>query len=340
MPNNMGIVRYLLALAVIVAHFNLLAQGDLPFPFTSYSAVGGFFTLSGFLVYGSFLKQGKPVGYIKKRAIRLLPAYWTTIVFFAIVLVGASGLTPGQYFDSTQFWRYLIVNLSFMNFLAPDLPGVFQSQSISAVNVSLWTMKVEWMLYLSVPIVSWIIRKCKCRPTTVFLVIYAVSVCYRLIFMWMYDVYGKEIYNILGRQFIGQLMYFYVGVLIYYYYNFFIAHKKWILGISLTLLILSSLNGYFKVVVHPLAFGSLVIWVSMIGKWGTFEGKKDNVSYNMYLVHAPIIQLVAISGLVKTVGIYISFLISLTAIVILSLLINFFVEKPIQRKFAYRRIKS
>lgn len=337
MPNNMGVVRYLLAISVVIAHFNILAGGNVPFLFTSYSAVGGFFTLSGFLIYGSYLKRNDTLRYVKSRMVRLLPAYWTTVLIFAIGLVGVTTLSAEEYFTSPHFWKYIAANMAFMNFLQPDLPGVFQTQAISAVNVSLWTMKVEWMLYLSVPIVVWLIRKTKFSATFVLLAIYIISICYRIFFHWLYAKTGNELYNILGRQFIGQLMYFYMGVLIYYYFDAFLHYKWSILCVSLCLSLCSDWIPYFYIIVHPLSFGSLVVWFSMVGKWGTFEAKKDNVSYNMYLVHAPIIQLIAVSGLVERIGMWPSFLIAMLAITLLSVAINVAVEKPIQRRFARER---
>lgn len=330
MPNNMGVVRYLLALGVIVAHFNLLAGAEIPFLFSSYSAVGGFFALSGFLVYGSYLKHYNPGRYIRSRALRLLPAYCSAIMIFAIVLSGVSSLSVWDYFTSPQFWKYLLANLCFLNFLEPDLPGVFQNQDMSAVNVSLWTMKVEWMLYLTVPIVANFIKKTQWKPTYVFVAIYVLSICYRLVFLWLYEETGKEIYNILGRQFAGQLMYFYVGVMIYHYFDFFMQHKHVMLVVSVSLLASLPWLGNLNIIVHPLAFGSLVILVSMVGKWGSFEGKKDNVSYNMYLVHAPIVQLVAFYGLISILGVWLTFIISLVSIILLSVCMNIFIEKPIQ----------
>ena len=338
MPNNMGVVRYLLAISVVIAHFNILAGGDVPILFTSYSAVGGFFTLSGFLIYGSYLKRGDTYRYIRSRMIRLLPAYWATVLIFAAALVGVSTMSASGYFTSPQFWKYLAANMAFMNFLEPDLPGVFQSQAISAVNVSLWTMKVEWMLYLSVPAVVWLIRKTKFKALYVLICIYIFSICYRLCFHWLHAATGNELYNILGRQFIGQLMYFYIGVLIYYYLDAFLRHKWIILSMAVCLSLCSDWIPYFNIIVHPLSFGSLVVWLSMVGKWGTFEGRKDNVSYNMYLVHAPIIQLVAVSGLMGRVGMWTSFMMAMIAIVFLSVAINVAVEKPIQRRFTKGRL--
>ncbi len=333
MPNNMGIVRYVLAFAVIVAHFNTLVGGDVWFPVTSYSAVGGFFALSGFLIYGSFLKHERTWRYVRQRALRILPAYWATVLIFAAGLVAVSSLSAWEYFTSPGFWKYLVANICFLNFIEPTLPGVFPDFAQRAVNVSLWTMKVEWMLYLSVPVVVWLIRKMRCRPVVMFIGIYVVSIAYRLLFNWLYYRTGSEIYQILGRQFVGQLMYFYTGVIIYYYYDVFMRYKWTVLVCGLVLMAVGSWIPYFSVVLHPLAFSSLVIWFSMVGRWGTFEGRRDNVSYNMYLVHGPILQLAAYFDLSSLLGMWGCFLISLLVIILLSLAINVCVEKPIQHRF-------
>lgn len=77
------------------------------------------------------------------------------VVACAAGLVFASDLTPAQYFTDSGLIKYLAANLSFLNFLHPTLPGVFQGQEFvnPAVNGSLWTMKIEWALYLSVPLI-------------------------------------------------------------------------------------------------------------------------------------------------------------------------------------------
>ena len=35
----------------------------------------------------------------------------------------------------------------------------------------------------------------------------------------------------------------------------------------------------------------MVIWLSMVGRWGHFLSRHDNVSYDVYLYHFPVIQL-------------------------------------------------
>ncbi len=290
-PNNMGVVRYVLALAVLFAHFNILAGYSFYFPVTSYSAVGGFFALSGFLIYGSYLRQKSLKTYILSRARRLLPAYFIIVLFFAIILCGISTFGPVRYFLSSEFWRYLVSNLTFANFLQPSLPGVFEGYEISAVNGSLWTMKVEWALYLTPPIVMWCIHKLRMRPVVMYICIYVFSCVYRIIFLYMYELTGSEIYEILGRQFMGQLSYFYVGVLCYYCFGYFLKYKWPLLAFAVVGIVCVDYIPYGSIIVHPLAVGIMVVWFSMIGKWGTWEGKRDNISYNIYLIHFPVIQL-------------------------------------------------
>lgn len=218
-PNNMGVVRYVLAFGVVLAHFNILSGSNLLAPLAGnlFAAVGGFFALSGFLMYGSYLKRPTFKDYIWSRIKRLLPAYWVTVIGFALVLSLFSTLSPLQYFLSPQFWKYLVVNLSFANFLEPTLPGVFTDAIHPTVNGSLWTMKVEWATYLSVPLFFMLIRKLKGKPQTYFFALIGIAIIYRIGFSYLYSTTGKEIYSILGRQFIGQLCYFYIGALIYHY---------------------------------------------------------------------------------------------------------------------------
>lgn len=331
-PNNIGVVRYILAFQVLIAHFNLLDDGNIYNLLSSFSGVGGFFTLSGFLVYGSYLKLRKPGRYFIQRAFRILPAYWATVLIFAIGLALISTLSPAEYFLSPQFWKYILANIFFLNYLEPNLPGVFSDFAVTAVNVSLWTMKVEWMLYFSVPLVDWLIRKLKFRPIVMFSLLYIFSAIYRIVFLYLYETSGNELYEILGRQFAGQLMYFYTGVIIYYYFNAFMRLKWPVLIVSVLLLAIGlTIRSYLFFAIHPMAFGSLVILFSMVGKWGTFEGRRDNISYNIYLLHAPIFQIAAYFGLTNLLGMWGGFIISLITVILLSAFINVAVEKPIRR---------
>ena len=73
--NNLDIVRYYLSFAVLFAHFAELTGTTNYFPTSSYTAVGGFFMLSGFLVFYSYLRNKTLKQYFLRRAQRILPPY-------------------------------------------------------------------------------------------------------------------------------------------------------------------------------------------------------------------------------------------------------------------------
>lgn len=321
-PNNMGMVRYFMALCVVVAHYCELAGWDYHFPVDSYTAVGGFFALSGFLVYGSYVRRRSLKDYIRRRGRRILPPYFATVVLFAFFLSSVSTLSIPEYFTSGHFYRYLAANLSFLNFLEPTLPGVFGDSTIHAVNASLWTMKVEWCLYLTVPAVVWLIWKLRANDKIVFGIIYVLSAAYRVGMQHLYEITDNEIYDILGRQFMGQLMYFYAGVLLYFILDIFLKRRYLFAGAALAIVCVGDYIPEFRITLYPAAVAVLVLFVSFTGKWGTWEGKHDNISYNIYLVHFPVIQLCIYLGFTQSIGPFPGFLASLGITVAVAALIN------------------
>ncbi|MBQ8773221.1 MAG: acyltransferase [Muribaculaceae bacterium] len=295
----MDAVRYYLATSVLIAHFNFMGGHDIPWPTSSHTAVGGFFALSGFLVYGSYLRNPSLINFIKRRARRILPPYVFIVLLCTFGLSGATTLSTSEYFASADWWKYLFANLFFLNFLQSTLPGVFESSeyAVHAVNGSLWTMKVEWMLYLSVPIVAWLHTRLNWRRLPTLLGMLAFSIGYRILFYYMYADTGNELYNILSRQVFGQLSYFYVGVIIYFYLDQFMKWKWQIIAIATAITLLSPHIPFYNQWLDPLVSGSAVIWFSMVGNWGKWMSGRNNVSYDIYLFHFPVIQLSIFTGI-------------------------------------------
>lgn len=286
----MDAVRYVLAIMVIWAHFNDVFSIEPYYPLKINRAVGGFFALSGFLVFNSYLKSPSFWYYLKRRAARIIPSYSFIVLLCAFGLVALSSLSPAEYFSSPQLYRYLAANLTFLNFLGPTLPGVFTHNVMPAVNGSLWTIKVEWCLYLSVPLIIWLLRRIKCRPMTLFATIYVLSCGYRLLFAYLYARTGSEMYNILGRQFVGQLMYFIWGVILSFNIDKLLKHKWWVLAVCAVLeLTCTDLPG-FEIIFDPILVVTEVLWLSLIGSWGKWLASPDNLSYDMYLYHMPVLQ--------------------------------------------------
>lgn len=292
--NNMAVVRYVLSFLVLISHTAALAQISLPISNYSFIAVGGFFTLSGFLLFASFQKKPSLKYYLSRRAKRILPPYFLVVIVCAITFVTISSLSWKDYYTDKGFWEYLIANLSFLNFIHPSLPGVFEGNQYtdSAVNGSLWTMKGEWICYFSVPCIYWILSKKKNLNVCLFMILIILCILISYVLYYTGEETKNDIYFTFSKQFSTIFVFFYTGCLINILYKYFLKYKWYILVIDLSIICLS---GYYEIIyytiIRPLAISVLVIWFSQVGKWGYFLRNHDDLSYDIYLFHYPIIQL-------------------------------------------------
>lgn len=289
----MGLVRYALALGVVYCHVIILCGYDLPSLNLSFYSVGGFFSISGFLMYPDYMKHHRAGTYVKRRARRILPAYIFIVLLCALTLWTVSSESIAAYFADAQLYKYLLWNLCFLNWLEPGLPGVFTSPDhlFTAVNGSLWTMKVEWCLYLSMPVFVWICRKIRIGHATAAVAIIAFSILYRAFAMALYLKTGNELYNILGRQIFGMLSFFYCGVIFYFYRRWIARHLTPVIVVGMILILLATVNRVAGYILHPIGITAVVIGLSMTARNLRIGSSKMNVSYEIYLFHWPVIQL-------------------------------------------------
>lgn len=289
---NMDIMRYVLSVAVIIAHINILAGHDFYFPISSFEAVGGFFALSGFLMYPNYVHHDNFLNYTKQRARRILPPYVFIVVFCAVAFVAVSTLSIGEYFINAQWWKYLIANIFFLNWLEPALPCVFDGPQYynPAVNGSLWTMKVEWCLYFSVPVFIYILRKFRFNRQWFAIAIVLISISYRIWLTYMFSVTEKPIYEILARQIFGQLAYFYCGMFIFFNKDRLQKYYIQLFIFGLILYFLSYINWITQCLFNPAAIAAITLSVCFIPININFLQRYTNISYEMYLFHYPVIQ--------------------------------------------------
>lgn len=152
--NNFDAVRLLAAAVVIVGHARPLTNtpsSDLLGNSVQALAVKIFFVISGYLICTSWSLDSRPISYLIKRCLRIFPALFVICVF-TIFFVGPifSNLSAGNYFGTLHTYVY------FKNLiLSPvyDLPGLFATNRYPiAVNGSLWSLPVEFLMYLILPI--------------------------------------------------------------------------------------------------------------------------------------------------------------------------------------------
>lgn len=113
-----------------------------------------FFALSGFLVSGSLLRVRSIHEFLTLRAIRIVPALFVEVTLSA-VLIGMlfTTLPLREYLTDPLFHRYF---LNILGIIQYNLPGVFQTNPLTPMNVSLWTIPYELKCYLLI-VVLWVL---------------------------------------------------------------------------------------------------------------------------------------------------------------------------------------
>lgn len=327
--NNFDFIRLILAMIVCLVHAAELSQQSLLKPIglvlSSKLAVDAFFVISGFLIFMSYERTSSLRRYAIKRARRIYPAYLCIILLCAFGLFTLSELPVEQYF-SAYWFKYLLANLTLLNFLAPSLPGVFENNLLQAVNGALWTIKIEVMFYCSVPLIVWFAQRFGRLP--VLLGLFTLSSLYSLVLWHFYAQSQNEVFAFLERQLPGQLRYFLAGAFIYYYLAYFERHVKWLVPLAISLY-LASVWVPLRLI-EPLALAVLVLFVALFGYAGNF-GKYGDFSYGAYICHFPIIQILVSLGLYSY-----SPLLGLLASVLLTLIAAVAMWHLVEKRFLLR----
>ncbi len=287
--NNFDLIRLLLALAVCLLHAHELSGvADLSIIDTLLSgkiAIESFFVISGFLIFMSYEKSRSLADYLEKRARRIYPAYFASVLLAALLLSSISERPLAAYFFSSDFIRYLAFNLGFLNFIQPDLPGVFTENRLATVNGALWTIKIEVMFYLSVPIIVWLSRRVGRAPTL--LALFVASTAFSLYMLHLHEITGRNLYVLLEKQLPGQLRFFIAGAALYYLLPYFERHIK-LLVLAAVLYFLAQ-SWVELEALKPVALAILVIFFALYNYAGNFCRFGD-FSYGVYILHFPIVQ--------------------------------------------------
>jgi len=111
-----------------------------------------FFTISGYLVTGSYLSTASPWRFALKRGARILPGLWVNLLVVGLVLGPIVSTLPlGAYLADPGLRAFFRSNL-LLELANSPLPGVaFSSNEVGdIVNGALWTLRYELMMYAMV----------------------------------------------------------------------------------------------------------------------------------------------------------------------------------------------
>jgi len=125
--------------------------------FQANTAVIFFYVLSGFVLGGSFQRRGDApllIGWLSfaiKRAGRLLPVMWLSVLFAALVVSALSGMR----FEGVTEW----FNDPFKTAIRPGLLARNLVGNDTSINPLMWSVQVELVMVLLLPIMTLVIAR-------------------------------------------------------------------------------------------------------------------------------------------------------------------------------------
>ncbi len=152
--DNFDLLRAAGALFTIFSHsFAVNGLPEPPVPGVVHFGglgVSIFFCISGYLIAQSWDRDPRLLAFLAKRSLRIFPALAVVVVLSVFVLGPLLTMLPLRaYFRDPATVEYL-QNIGLFN-MVYRLPGVFDDLPVrSVVNGSLWTLPVEFVMYLLV----------------------------------------------------------------------------------------------------------------------------------------------------------------------------------------------
>lgn len=157
--NNLNIIRLIAATAVMFGHGFAMLKGNhyefLPginSAWFGFLAVAVFFGISGFLITQSFVTQKNWKKYLESRCLRIFPALiFANLITVLLVAIVVKNQTVLELVSDSDNWGYLFYTsiFRFTHFLEP-----FKSLPINGANGSLWTLPIEFRMYLFVLLIG------------------------------------------------------------------------------------------------------------------------------------------------------------------------------------------
>ena len=166
--NGLNAVRLVLAAAVLVAHAALFFEHPRELTVLGVGisawAVYGFFAISGYLVSVSVVRSSSVRRYLRKRVLRIYPAFWVCLAVTAAVIAPVVTTTWSRNtYRATDGLDYVVSNAT-LHIQRCDIGSSLAGAPVECWNPSLWTLEYEFVCYvLLIPIAAvaaaWVPRR-------------------------------------------------------------------------------------------------------------------------------------------------------------------------------------
>ncbi|MEQ9507014.1 MAG: acyltransferase [Hyphomonas sp.] len=330
--NRFDLIRLVLAAGVFAYHAVALAAVDVGGPLEAGLAqfaelcIQGFFIVSGALVAGSLDRSATALDYAGKRFRRLYPAY-------AVIILIPTAISFALTQDGQGAARYLAANLAFANFLEPNLPGLFAANRFTEVNGALWTLKIEVMFYIALPVIFLVLNMFRKLWWVAILALYIAGEAWAFFIPQSID---GNLGDIIARQLPGQMAFFAMGIAIWKLEP--LLRRRW------PSLVLPGMVFLAASLMHPLleplralALTALIAAIAFAPGPALSPARFGDISYGLYITHFPILQAMLAAGLLTTLGAPAFFAVAALLVVLASLALWRLVEKPALRRSSHYR---
>lgn len=330
--NNFNIIRIIASIMVIYGHMSAIMGVTV---FTVYNqavstiAVKIFFIISGYLITKSFMSDPNFLSYMVKRVFRIFPGL-IAVVLFAVAVVGPlfTSLPLKDYIadpNTRLYLRNMILHPIY------SLPGVFTDYTYpNAINGSLWSLPVEFAMYLLLPLVVVIFKKLKFLKPGILvtaLLFLAINVIKTANYPALrYVVWGNNL-----PDWLSLIPFFFIGS----FMSFKEFKKYFNLQLATALLVAGSLISVDYAKSEILLFITLPYFILSFAlcEKPLFCGwfKRCDFSYGLYL-YGFIIQQILFNALKKfNISLNVMTLICVAATLVFAILSWYLVEKPMQK---------
>ncbi len=258
--------RGIASIAVVLFHFTTLYFSEFNYSKCNFSfsighfGVQFFFILSGFVIFLSVKNVTNPIDFIKKRIVRLYPAYWICIVISFLVV---------HFFGMPNFRVSSVKDLLFGLTMLNGFIGV------TNIDCSYWSLRPELVFYFFIALMLLLKGQ---KYVNAFIL---VSTCLLVLdFIKPFPLIFSRALNI------PFCAYFFSGI---YFYFFYKSKETKYLYLTVILCIINVIldKNEFGVVVIPIIY--LLFFLFLINKLNFINSKPvlflGYISYPIYLIH-------------------------------------------------------
>lgn len=330
--NNFNVIRIIASIMVIYGHMSAIMGVPVHTVYgqaVSTIAVKIFFIISGYLITKSFISDSNFASYMVKRVFRIFPGL-IAVVLFAVAVVGPVFTSlPLKEYIANPATRLYLRNIV----LHPiySLPGVFENYTYpNAINGSLWSLPVEFAMYLLLPLLIVIYKKLK---------ILKPGILVTAILFLIVDVVKIAVYPDLRCVVWGNNIADWLTLIPYFFIGSFMSFKEFKkyfnLQLATALLVVGALISVDYAKSEILLFITLPYFILSFAlcEKPLFCGwfKKCDFSYGLYL-YGFIIQQVLYNALKQyNLSLNVMTLISIAVTFVFAVLSWYIIEKPMQK---------